>query len=73
MRWILVLALAALTGPQNSPPQSLSTQEHERPASCPVTRRPAKAFIPPPLTRLTYPRTSFGWARRSYGPTFANP
>jgi hypothetical protein len=47
MRWILALALATLRGLQNSPPQSLSTPEHERPASCPVTRRPAKAFIPP--------------------------
>ena len=54
LRFVLVTVLAALTtanqqnSPQASPPQSDSI-----PASCPVTTRPARPFIPPPEYRRT--------------------
>ena len=49
LRFVQIIALVALTSSgQQTPPQSASPQtEAPIPASCPVTRRPAREFIPP--------------------------
>jgi len=49
VRFVLVIALVALTArSQQSSPQESSAQPEPVPAaSCPITRRPTKEFIPP--------------------------
>jgi hypothetical protein len=48
-RFVLVIALVALTArsQQNSPQEPSAQPQPVPPASCPITRRPAKDFIPP--------------------------
>jgi hypothetical protein len=62
LRLVLVIAFAALTpGGQQTPAQSAAPQQQTAPASCPMTPRPARAFIPPadyrPAEQL--PKNSF--------------
>ncbi|HEX7287525.1 MAG TPA: hypothetical protein VF532_15160 [Candidatus Angelobacter sp.] len=54
LRFALMIAVAALTasGQQNSP-QPSPPQKDSIPASCPVTTRPVRPFIPPPEYRRT--------------------
>lgn len=49
LRCVLVIALVALPArsQQNSPQESLALPHPVPSASCPITRRPAKEFIPP--------------------------
>jgi len=48
LRLVLVIAFAALTpGSQQTPAHSPSPPHETVPASCPMTPRPARAFIPP--------------------------
>jgi len=54
LRLVLVIALAALTtSGQQTSSQSPSPQHDSVPASCPMTPRPARAFIPPADYRTT--------------------
>src|SRR5260221_12213325 len=48
LRSVLVIAFAALTGSgQQISSQPLAPQHDSVPASCPMTPRPVRAFIPP--------------------------
>jgi hypothetical protein len=48
-QFVLVIALVALTArsQQNSPQEPSAQPQPVPPASCPITRRPAREFIPP--------------------------
>src|SRR5262249_13184140 len=61
LRFILATAWApARATTHHNPPQSSPPQSSSIPASCPVTTRPARPFIPPPEYRRTeLPKHSF--------------